>query len=239
MRYVGDHPLAIEGRPCLLQRLLIDIGPIDEDFWRNDTFIEKFEKTDRQRIHLFAGRAAGHPDTDRVVRPLVPHQLGIDVCFQRLVLFRFAKERSHSDQQILVESFELERPGLQRLGVAGQTGKSSEENTTQDTSLNAGLFVLTEIGLVLLPHHLQDAFQCLGVFTNLRNDVCLSCRHVVLPRDAHELLRDFAWRQDEIGRGRRRSRHDPKLRALGVLGKRDSAGIPDGLQASRAVGVVA
>src|SRR6202035_6114923 len=99
---------------------------------------------------------AGHPDADRVVRPLVLHQFGVDVRFQRLVLLRLAKEGRNADQHVPIESFELERGDLQKLAVAGQIGKSSEENATQDTALNAGLLEQTEIGLVLLPQQLQD-----------------------------------------------------------------------------------
>ena len=51
----------------LLQRRLADIGPENLDLQRRQAVTEVFEKSDGDGIDLLAGRAAGHPDADRLL----------------------------------------------------------------------------------------------------------------------------------------------------------------------------
>jgi len=81
-----------DGHARFLERLLVDVGSVDQDLRRVSALIEKLKETDGERIPLFARGAASHPDPDRVRRCLLLHDLRIHIRFQRLVLIRLAKE---------------------------------------------------------------------------------------------------------------------------------------------------
>ena len=67
------------------------------------------QELDRDRIHLFAGRTAGHPDPDRLPRVAALAQGREDPPPQRLEGVRIAEELGDADQEILVERGQLLR----------------------------------------------------------------------------------------------------------------------------------
>ena len=93
----------VHARARLLQRRFTDIGPEDLDPGRRQAIAEIFQKGDGDRVDLFAGRAAGHPDPDRLFRGPAFAQRGKDVSAQRVERIGIAKELGHPDQEILVQ----------------------------------------------------------------------------------------------------------------------------------------
>ena len=59
------------------------------------------EQQDRERIGLFAGRAARHPDPYRVAAALALEQRRDDLPGQRVERLGVAEERGDADQQVV------------------------------------------------------------------------------------------------------------------------------------------
>ncbi len=63
-RDVSQDISQVDAGPCLFERRLADIGAEDLNFRGRDGIAEAFQQLDRERVHLFAGRAARDPDPD-------------------------------------------------------------------------------------------------------------------------------------------------------------------------------
>jgi hypothetical protein len=79
----------------LLQRRFADIGPKDLDPGRRLATVEVFEKSNREGVGLLAGRAAGHPDPDRLPRGPPFTQNRENVLAQRVERLRIPEELGH------------------------------------------------------------------------------------------------------------------------------------------------
>ena len=117
----------IEGvhtRPRPLEGRLADIGPEHLDLQRRLAVAEVFEHRHGDGIDLLAGRAAGHPDTDRVFRGPAFTERGKHVLTQRLEGGRIAKELGDPDQEVLVQRGELAGIAIERFAGTPRGSRS-------------------------------------------------------------------------------------------------------------------
>ena len=89
-----------------------DVGPEDLHAAVLERVAENFAYDDRERIHFFAGRTAGHPHAQRCARCNVPC-VRQDITRDDLKRFGFAKKPCDMDQQVVVEVHHLQRRLLQ------------------------------------------------------------------------------------------------------------------------------
>ena len=191
----------------------------------------------RQRIGLLAGRAAEHPDAQRIVRAAGPcSRRGKTLLLQRLEGLRVAEEAGDADQDVLVQRLELGR--VVAAGTATyslQVVELLQHHAARDAAVERVELVVGEIDAGGAMQQLQD----LGELRLARRARGRSgTRHRVgVPGDAHELARD-------LRRAAARRSTQPEAMALCgmpsccarvVLGERDAALGLDRFEPERAV----
>ena len=92
--------MGIAAAPCDRQRRLVDIGGEDLYFGARTVLFDLLAQHDCQRVHLFAGGTARHPDADRVGRAFAFEQARRHQLFQRLERLGVAEKIGDSDQQV-------------------------------------------------------------------------------------------------------------------------------------------
>ncbi len=109
LRHVGEAALRVFAFSGREQRFLVQVGGQNLDIGGFAALLEGFEEQNRNRVGLFAGRAAAYPDAYLFADFAPSHQGGNDVIAQNLEGFRVAEETRHADQQVLVEQVQFGR----------------------------------------------------------------------------------------------------------------------------------
>jgi hypothetical protein len=238
-RHVAGDVLDVRAGPRLLQRGLAHVGGEDLERRALPQLRERLEEDDGERIRLFSGRAAGHPDPDGIVGRAILEQRGEDLAPERLEERAVAEEVGDVDQDVVVERLDLDRALLEQNEVIGERLHLVEQHAAEDPALDRRLPVEREIDLARGAEHVEHLLQILAGFDVGRR--LAGGRDRQRGAEAHgergELGRDLRGREHEVhAAGReRRERHSIELRRADVLREGDAAGGLDLVDPERAV----
>ena len=233
-RHVLRDAERIAAHPRLLDARGIDIGREELEARAAFRRLRALGEKHRQRIRLFARRAAQRPHAHRLVARAVGEQLGENLLRQRLERLGIAEKAGDVDEHVLVERLDLARIRAQVLLVFRERLDLVHHHPPLDAPLHGVRLVVGEIDARRPSHDFRDAsvahaFLPAAVFLRRHRDVRM-------PRDARDFPRDVLRRQHEIHapRGHRALRHRVMLRGF-ILRKGDAALSLDDLQPERAI----
>ena len=230
--------IVCDARHC--DGVIVEVGGVDLDaqflLMAGSQFVLQFGQQDGNRVGLFAGGAASHPDAKGVAGWLARQQLGQDGLLEYDKGLWVAKEAGDVDQQLLEQQLCL-------LGVFAQEARVHRlvlDAMLAHAALNAppdGAFLVErEVvpgATAQLQQYLVDAGEnLLGHNRWHGNSIGRLARHFEQRR-----WHLFDW-QDVGGKagGDGALRHAVVFRAGGFLHHADAASTQDGAQAQRAVG---
>ncbi len=173
---------------CPFDRVLVDIR--GENVHRSSAagVVEELSDGDGHRVCFLAGRTAGNPHADRLVRCAVAHELGQNAPLQLLERFRFAEESGYADNEVPKEKIHLPWRVSQIANVVLECIYLVNVEPPLQPSLNGRLLVCGEVVADLLT---EDDKDLVHLFVELFLDLLLvlaSLRKVI--RVIEELRRE-------------------------------------------------
>ena len=237
-RHVQFDVVHVDARAGPVQGGVVDVGGQDLDGGVEIAFAEEFQQADGQRIDLFAGGAACHPDADGDVGRAVLDEGGEDDALERLESFLVAEEACDADEQVLVEVLRLGVVFPQLVEVFGRRLQAAQGHAPADAADDGGALVLREIDAGVAA---EDAEDLVHDAVGHRGEGGVLLGGVGMAGEPHQLAGDLVGRQDVIDPavGDGASRHGVVAGRFFVLGEGDAALGLDGLEAEGAVGAAA
>ena len=233
LAHVGFDGERIAGLAAEGQGGVIEVGREDLDFRPDLAAGRLLEQDHRDRISLFAGRAAGNPDPNRVGRALVLEQLRKDQRAKPVESAGVAKEHGHRDQKIGEQRLRLPRVVAQDRQIVAHRRRALHLHSAKDAAADGGFLVVGEIVPGARAELRQDPLQrpLVGFARRIR------VRRTAISDQLGKPGGDLAHRQGEIGETRRdrAARHRVEFGLVGVLNQDDAARLLDRLDAERAV----
>jgi hypothetical protein len=238
-RDVGDRLFAVDGAGRELDRAAMDVrgedlhGPVA-------VLLGELGEQDGERVGLFAGGAARHPDAQRgITRPTL-HQLGQHLVLEHLERLFVAEEARHADEQIAVENVELVAALAEAVDVLVDVVDTRQLEAPLDSPRDGARLVVREIDTELALEHVVDGFDALPARRRRRRADRPgrgALGLAVLDEHVRHLLRPEHERGDAGVPGG--LRHAVELRRLRVLHDDETAGLVDVADATRTVAAAA
>jgi len=228
----------VDARPSPLERRLADIGAENLHLGGQDAIADPLQELDRDRVHLFAGRATRYPDPDRLSRVPSFAQCREDLTTQHVEGSRVAKEFRDPDEKVLVERGRLPRVTFDPLGVFREALDSLQRHASIEASPQRAAFVVCEVHAMRGAESLKDPLEEHLLFGG-DGSGCSVRRG--LPAQSHELTGNFLRTQHPIDKSRFDgvAGHVAKPCGIGILGEDDTAFVFYRLYPEGAVGVAA
>ena len=235
-RHVGGDVGGVDAHARGVDRPPIDIG--GEELHR-DALLQRLEallQQDGDRVRLFAGGAAGHPDAHHAPRRPAVEDVGDDLFFEGLEGVGVAKEAGDANQQVAQQRVGLGRHLLQIAHVVGQRFNLMHRHAPLDAADHRALLVPREVVAGVGTQQHEDALhRAFGVLRRRRRH---GVRAAEPPRgEIHEHRGHLGRRQhvvDQAG-GDHAARHAVVLGRLRRLRHDHAAFALDRARAERAV----
>jgi hypothetical protein len=196
-RHVGHGVLQIDSGTRFLDRGLRNVRREDLNRRIDVDELQRLHENDRDRVDLFAGRAAGNPDADRQIRRPLLQDPGENQALEALEDFGVAKERRDRDEDVLVEGTNLGRVLLEHVDVLLDALDLLQGHPAGDAALNRRLTIIREVDAGRGPDQGEDLPVLGGVdrrFFLVRPE---DRPHVGMPAHSSELLGDlFGWKNE-------------------------------------------
>ena len=185
------------------------------------------------RIGLFTGGAARHPDTNCVGRALVIEETRDDEVGKLLERVRVAKEGRHRDQQVGEQGLRLRGVFAQDRQIVGHRRRALDLHPAGDAPPNRGLLVIREIMACADAQMGKNAVHCFPITFVQR----VRWRGLPIADQLRKPGCDLANRQDEIGKtgGYGAARHGPIFGLVRILDENDALRLLHCLNADRAI----
>ena len=144
-RDVLDDALGVEGGARAIDRPATDVGAEDLDGHRRARVPEDLDEANRERVDLFAARAAGNPHAERHVRASSSDQAREDLAPERLPHPWVAEEARDVNEHLLGERVDLRRLRGDEVGVITQARRAPKDAATLDASPERRGLVVREV----------------------------------------------------------------------------------------------
>ena len=230
IRFDGERITAV---PPESQGGVIEIGRKNLDLRPDLPAAGLLEQQHRDRIGLFASRAARNPDANWVGRAPVLEELRNDQRAKPFESAGVAKECGHRDQKIGEQSLRLRRAVAQDCEIIAHRRGALHLHAAKDTAPDGRFLVTGEIVPGARAQLRQDPLQRLlvGFARRLRPPGATTADQFGKSGG------DLAHRQDKIGEARRdgAARHRGEFGLVRVLNQDSAACLLDRLDAERAV----
>src|SRR5262249_47764432 len=106
---------------------------------------QRFGEEHGERVRLFPGGAAGAPDADRVVRPLVGNDPRDDVLGKEVPRGRIPEEGRDVDEDGVEKVWELVRVDFEVVGVGGEAFDAQNLHAAEDAAHQTRALVGAEV----------------------------------------------------------------------------------------------
>ena len=192
-------------------RRQIEVGGKNLDLGAVAPVAENFEEQNGDRISLFAGGAAGHPDADFLARRLVCQSF-FERCLERFKSCRVAEECRDRDQDFLAQLVVFLGVFLGEVEVFVNVIDPVRCHSAQDTAPDGGFLVAGEINLGMTLHLVKQGLQRRWAGRRLFG---MQDNGALAFDDHADFTRDLARRKHPVGA----AGVDGRLRHAGVFGR--------------------
>ena len=144
-----DRGGRVQTDPGKVERGSMRIGSEDLRVERLLGAIHRLEQQDAERVGLFAGRTAGHPQAQLGPVRGLGDELRDDLALEQRKRLGVAEERGHADQQVAIERLELGVIALQTSDVVADVIGRLELNASLDSPRDGARLVGGEVDAVL------------------------------------------------------------------------------------------
>jgi hypothetical protein len=228
-RDLGDRLFVVQRARRDPERAVVHVGR--EDLERSAALRRKLIEQDRERVDLFAGRAACDPHPERHVLRPSREQRRQYLALEQIERLFVAEEPRHADQEIAVQDVELFVLALEPRDVVIDVGDVRQLQPALDPASDRARLVVREVDAELLFEHLVDGGHARQDFAvgviRLAAAQRVSDDHL-----GHGLRGQHVIGDTGIARG---LRHAVELGGLDVLHHDQAAGLVHRPDAARAV----
>ena len=144
-RDVLNDALGVQAGARAIDRPAADVCAEDLEGHRRAGVAERLDEANRDRVDLFAARAAGNPHTERHVRASSGDQAGEDLAPERLPDCRVAEEARDVNEHFFGKRVDLRWLGGDEVGVGSQAGRAPKDAATLDAPPERRGLVVCEV----------------------------------------------------------------------------------------------
>ena len=113
----------------------------------------------RQRVWLFSGGAAGHPDANLIALGDSLENLGEDILFEKVEDLRIPEKPGDSDKKVEVKGIEFVRIDAQPLHIIREVHRTQQFNPAQDPPADCSCLVQGKVEIELVAQKPQHRFH--------------------------------------------------------------------------------